>query len=270
MKRNMLRDFAAAQVWKANPAIVNLLLRLRARTEKADATTGPAIVFSPHKDDEILGCGGTIIQKRRSGVEVYVVFMTDGRASHQSPFITPEELVKLRTAEARACARVMGLPENNLTFLEFEERCLSQNETAALRRVVEVLREIQPTDIFVPYHRETQADHFATYKIVRAALEEMYGQGPAPVNLYEYFVWIWRLWFWQIEEFRDGEYWRKIDVRPIRTIKQQALQQYKSQTTVLYPDPRWRVLPQPIVNLFSQPYECFLKNFWMPSIKEAI
>jgi len=264
----MLRDFIAAQVWKANPAIINLLLRLRSRTEKINATTGPALVFSPHKDDEILGCGGTIIQKRRLGVDVHIVFMTDGRASHQSSFIAPAELAELRTAEARACARVMGVPDANLIFLEFEERCLGQHEMAARRQVAEILRRIRPAEVFVPYHRETQADHFETYKIVRDALEEIHRQGPLPIALYEYFVWIWRLWFWQIEEFRNGEYWRKIDVRPIRSIKQQALQQYKSQTTVLYSDPRWRVLPEPIMNLFSQPCECFLKSFWLPSTKE--
>ncbi|MDZ7289970.1 MAG: PIG-L family deacetylase [candidate division KSB1 bacterium] len=261
MNRSTLRNFVAEQVQKANPAIINLLLRWRARTEKIDSSHRPVLVFSPHKDDEVLGCGGTIILKRRMGVEVYIVFMTDGRASHQSHFITPEELVKLRTAEARNCARVMGVPEENLIFFEFEERCLGQHQTAARLRVAEILRDLRPAEVFVPYHREMQADHFETYKIVKDALGEIHGQGRPPVNLYEYFVWIWRLWFWQIEELRHRKQWCKIDVRPIRQIKQKALQQYKSQTTILYPDPRWRVLPEPIINLFSQPYEYFFKNF---------
>lgn len=264
MRRNMLRDFVVAQIWKANPAIINWLLRMRSRQEKVNASAGPMIVFSPHKDDEILGCGGTIIQKRRLGVEVYIVFMTDGRASHQSHFITPAELVKLRTAEARNCARVMGVPEENLIFLEFEERGLRQHQVVAHLRVAEILRDLRPAEVFVPYHRETQADHVETYDIVSAALWEVYEQSPPPVNFYEYFVWVWRLWFWQISELRHPQHWRKIDVRSIRQIKNAALQQYKSQTTMLHPDPDWRVLPQPLINLFAQPYECFLKNFWIP------
>ena len=41
-----------------------------------------AIFFSPHQDDETLGCGGTIIRKKRMGAEVKIVFMTDGCNSH--------------------------------------------------------------------------------------------------------------------------------------------------------------------------------------------
>ncbi|MEZ6086390.1 MAG: PIG-L family deacetylase [Phycisphaerae bacterium] len=41
-----------------------------------------AIVFSPHQDDEVLGCGGTIIKKIEQGADVHIVFMTNGRRSH--------------------------------------------------------------------------------------------------------------------------------------------------------------------------------------------
>jgi len=41
-----------------------------------------ATVFSPHPDDETLGCGGTIIKKKRAGAEVKIFYMTDGRKSH--------------------------------------------------------------------------------------------------------------------------------------------------------------------------------------------
>src|SRR5687768_6580034 len=35
-----------------------------------------AMVFAPHPDDETLGCGGTILQKRRAGASMRIVFMT--------------------------------------------------------------------------------------------------------------------------------------------------------------------------------------------------
>ena len=37
------------------------------------------IIFSPHPDDETLGCGGTIAKKVKEGYQVKIVFMTDGR-----------------------------------------------------------------------------------------------------------------------------------------------------------------------------------------------
>ena len=43
-----------------------------------------AMVFAPHPDDETLGCGGTVVKLRRAGVDVHIVFMTDGRHSHDA------------------------------------------------------------------------------------------------------------------------------------------------------------------------------------------
>ncbi len=44
-----------------------------------------ALVFSPHPDDECLGCGGTIIRKKQAGSTVKIVHLTDGSRSHPPP-----------------------------------------------------------------------------------------------------------------------------------------------------------------------------------------
>jgi len=64
-----------------------------------------AAVFSPHPDDETLGCGGTIIKKKRAGAEVKVFFMTDGRKSH-SHLISGDKLKCIRAREAFAASRL--------------------------------------------------------------------------------------------------------------------------------------------------------------------
>lgn len=261
MSWKQLRSFMGAQLQRINPSIVRLLIRSRSRAEALTPAKGATIIFSPHKDDEVLGCGGLIIKKRRMNEAVYLVFMTDGCASHRSPFISPAALAARRTAEARACAQVMGVPETNIIFLEFEERFLARHAMDAQRRVARILREIRPAEIFVPYHREAQADHGETYQIVRQALEEIYEKDRSnAVHLYEYFVWTMRLWFWQIRELYQSEAWRKIDIRDVRPIKKNALAEYKSQTTALFPDPRWAVLPKDLLVWFAQPDEYYLKN----------
>jgi LmbE family N-acetylglucosaminyl deacetylase len=248
------------QLQKINPAVVRWAIQWRSRRQTMNPSPEPMIVFSPHKDDEVLGCGGMIIKKRRLGAQVYIVFMTDGCASHKSRFITPSELARLRTSEARRCAQTMGVPNENLIFLEFEERCLGQREAEAQRRVAKILRDLRPAEVFVPYHREAQTDHGETNRIVRNALGEMQARHFPPVNFYEYFVWTMRLWFWQINELYHAGAWCKLDVRDIQRVKINALAQYKSQTTVLFPGERWPVLPQDLRRWFSQPCEYFLKS----------
>jgi LmbE family N-acetylglucosaminyl deacetylase len=52
-----------------------------------------ALIFSPHFDDETLGCGGMIIKKKQIGAKVKIVFMTDGSKSHNH-LISEKELQK--------------------------------------------------------------------------------------------------------------------------------------------------------------------------------
>ncbi len=128
MNRKRLHNFAREQLQKVNPIIVRSLIRLRSRDLALHASERPTIVFSPHQDDEVLGCGGMIINKRRLGAKIYIVFMTDGRASHKSQFITPTELAELRTMEARECAKAMDVPEENLIFLEKDEQAHAESK----------------------------------------------------------------------------------------------------------------------------------------------
>ena len=57
------------------------------------------VVFAPHPDDDVLGCGGSII---KSKANVTAVYMTSGDAG--SLTIPKEELSVIRRAEARAAA----------------------------------------------------------------------------------------------------------------------------------------------------------------------
>src|SRR5947208_6372296 len=93
----------------------------------------PAVVFSPHPDDETLGCGGTIIRRRLLGADVSVVFMTDGSASHRR-LMPALDLTALRAREARAACRILGVNEQSISFLNFEDGQLESHREAATRK----------------------------------------------------------------------------------------------------------------------------------------
>ena len=75
-----------------------------------------ALVFAPHQDDEVLGCGGTILSKIAAGADVRCVFLTDGSASHRG-LLARDELVALRRREALAAGGILGLAADRITFL---------------------------------------------------------------------------------------------------------------------------------------------------------
>ena len=39
------------------------------------------LVFAAHPDDEILGCGGTLLSFKKKGFKIKVIFLSDGETS---------------------------------------------------------------------------------------------------------------------------------------------------------------------------------------------
>ncbi|WP_017606873.1 PIG-L deacetylase family protein [Nocardiopsis alkaliphila] len=132
------------------------------------------LVYSPHPDDETLGCGGLMHKAKRAGAEVYVQFMTVGDTADQSPrgFSTAQE----RHTEIKRVAehfhwddwhmalpgdanhlRLDGLPRVDLTRLVEQESPLS-------------IARLKPTVVLLPHRTSYNQDHQATAEAVHTAL----------------------------------------------------------------------------------------------------
>ena len=245
---------------------MNLRKQLRARLRKrlnkikplsATELSASAMVFSPHQDDETLGCGGTIIRKREAGAQVKIVFMTDGSRSHDR-FIPEDKLISLRHQEAIKAAECLGLPSENVWFLDFRDGELAQGQAIAIERVRQLLLAQQPQQVFVPYVRETHPDHLATNEIVLAALANY----PQEVAIYEYPVWYWHHFPWtarwgdrnsQLAYLKASikaklgwqilqEFNYRVEIESVKSQKQLALAQHNTQMERLVDNPDWGLL----------------------------
>ena len=215
-----------------------------------------SVVFSPHQDDETLGCGGTIIRKTRLGAQVWIVFMTDGSGSHQG--IIPEnELKAIRRKEALEASRVLGVEESHLIFLDFKDGCLGQYRDNAINCIIELLHLIRPCEIFVPYYEDIQRDHISTHQIVMSAI---WGYD-REVILNEYPVWFWSHWPWvstpiphhrrtladMLKDTTAGmrlikDFRYQVKIGEVLELKRTALEQYKSQMIRFVPGTPWQTL----------------------------
>ena len=91
------------------------------------------LIFSPHPDDEVLCCGGTILKAVKENKSVKIVFLTNGDANESSVLAgtgkSPEELIpedfinlgKERQEEAMKAAESMGLAKDDLVFLGYPD-----------------------------------------------------------------------------------------------------------------------------------------------------
>jgi LmbE family N-acetylglucosaminyl deacetylase len=94
------------------------------------------VVFAPHPDDEVLGCGGVIQEALAAGAQVDVVLLTNGDASElalvfgeKDLFVSPKAMVGVGVARQEESLRALaqlGLPPSRVHFLSYPNNGLTQ------------------------------------------------------------------------------------------------------------------------------------------------
>jgi len=124
------------------------------------------MVVAPHMDDEVIGCGGTLLLHRALQSDVRVVFVSDssgavgdaGRARSLRD-IRRTEMMKVRDALALGSIVELGFADGSLTT----------QEDAIASRLAEELRTFQPEQLLCPFPADGHADHQSTAVALAAA-----------------------------------------------------------------------------------------------------
>lgn len=115
---------------------------LRPVEMKPEAKT--VLVIAPHQDDDILGCGGTLLQLSDRKADIHILYLTDG----------PKE------ATLKVCKELRVKPY----FFNFKKRMIP----AADNRFLPLVHEIKPEIIFVPFLLDDHEDHRMTNQLLYA------------------------------------------------------------------------------------------------------
>jgi LmbE family N-acetylglucosaminyl deacetylase len=225
------------------------------------------VVFAPHPDDEILGCGGTIAKKLSEGCNVSVVFMTDGRNSlteigvysHPSPL----ELREIRKMEAIRAAKVLGIRDEKLFFLDIEDGTLQKNEDLAEQEVLKVLNSF-PNEVYLPQEKEFHVDHRVTNRLVRSAIKKL---DFCPLEFHYAIAWLYPLNLLvrvrpnSLQDLMMSRLLKKdvaaVDIADFLSLKKAALEEYQSQLKILTEGQRRAALKSSFLKRFLQNKEKF-------------
>jgi LmbE family N-acetylglucosaminyl deacetylase len=200
---------------------------------------GRIIVFAPHPDDETLGCGGTIAKKLAEGYEVIIVVMTDGRFLLLKSFgisdgPSPEQVKEIRRGEVLRATKILGVPEENVVFLDFIDGTIGENEKAAEEKVTTILEKYAPSEVYFPFERDGHPDHQAANHIVRRAVEKL-GIKPA---MYRYTIMHKFARFGPLVESFLSIFKRdriSVDISEFLPLKKEAVKEFKSELTTISP-----------------------------------
>ena len=131
-----------------------------------------------HPDDESLGVGGALAKYASEGIEVFVLTATRGDRGRyrghrfgEQEHPGPEALAKLREAELRAAASVLGV--RNVSMLDYHDQALDRaNPRQAVADIVGHLRRIRPDVVvtFGPDGAYGHPDHIAISQFTTAAI----------------------------------------------------------------------------------------------------
>jgi len=119
-------------------------------------TKSNILVLAPHPDDEVIGCGGTLLLHKNLGSIINCVYLN---RSEQSRFLTGiplEERVKIREAEAAKVAQELGVSNTHfLCDLNFKIKDdLLKNSLAVF-----INKKYRPDIIFIPWYGDDHPEH---------------------------------------------------------------------------------------------------------------
>lgn len=224
----------------------------------------PVLIVAPHPDDETLGCGGLIALASQKGLEVHVLFVTDGSASHPaSKECPPEAMAVLRADEADEALRRLGARHQLRTFLRLRDGAMpkpgSRDYINAVDKLVALFSERHFRTVVTPWRRDPHTDHRISWQIAIDAIEQ-HGQ---PLTLLEYQVWLAEngtMEDWpetgEVEEFR-------LDVTSVFRMKRDALAAHRSQLgLIVTDDPQGFVLSAATIARLITDHEIFWVSRW--------
>jgi LmbE family N-acetylglucosaminyl deacetylase len=232
-----------------------------ALSNRALARARKILVVAPHPDDESLGCGGLIWLLAQNGSAFYIVFVTDGSASHRnSSAWPPARLAAQREQEACSALACLGIENAPRLFLRLPDANIpTPGDLAwesAVAAVSDVLRRVVPDLVILPWRRDPHCDHRASWLLSQHALR----RASVHPDTLEYAIWLDELG--EVEDHpKAGEAERvRVNIGSALASKRAAIGAHVSQTAdLIVDDPNgFRLTPQTIARL-TQSIEIFLR-----------
>ena len=222
-------------------------------------TAGQGVmVLAPHPDDEVLGCGGLILETLRAGTTPSVVIVTDGSGSHpMSERFPPSVLKRLRAEETREAVTRLGLPLSHLHFMDCRDTAAPHagNELdQAVETIAGLVAATKCRVILAPWRMDPHGDHLAVH---RMAAEVARSSGLRHLS--------YPVWGWTLPDDRELGCLRisgsRLNIAHLMDRKRHALQAHATQLgRVIDDDPSGFVLTDEILDRFLQPFEVYLDN----------
>jgi len=139
------------------------------------------MVIAAHPDDELLGCGGTLLKHSRKGDFIKTIILGQGMLSRGED---ESILVKLR-ADAKQANDLAGV--NELKFFDFPDNAFDSVPLIEIIKTVEKeIDELEPDIIYTHFGNDLNIDHRKTFQAVMTATRPQ--PGMKNPDIYSFYI----------------------------------------------------------------------------------
>ena len=125
------------------------------------------VVITPHPDDDVLGCAGTLALAAKAGANIQVIYITNG-IHGTTDGAADKRLISIRKKEARTALKCLG--KIKTIFLGFDDGNYKANRQATIK-IAEIIKSLKNLTIFTPWIFDHHSDHAETTKTLARALK---------------------------------------------------------------------------------------------------
>lgn len=144
------------------------------------------VIFAPHPDDEIYGCGGSILKWMEKGHDIHLIYVSDNRAlinwgkendqlleQEAKPFINLNEdkVAEIALQEAWNAARDFGFKNENIHLFKFHDQAVMDNIDKGINLSKIIIKNADR--IVISSDNNNHVDHQATHIIAKNSAREL-------------------------------------------------------------------------------------------------
>ncbi len=143
------------------------------------------LVFAPHPDDEVLGCGGIMAKYAAKGESVYVCVATCGHP----PIYNDDEMKQYKWPhtlypEITKAHKLLGVKET--FYLDCPAADMESVKRYSLNgKIIDLIQTVKPEVVFMPHFGDMQKDHTILAEAIMVAIRPKYNHKVEAVYAYE-------------------------------------------------------------------------------------
>ena len=121
-------------------------------------------VVAAHPDDEILGCGGTLLKHIHNGDKVYILFVSEGVSGRYDKKDSKKCIVEIKKRQEMAKKAAIHGKFEIIDFLNLDNLQLNNYPHNYLTNIIyKYFKKYKPDIVYTHYEHDLNIDHYHTF-----------------------------------------------------------------------------------------------------------